>query len=152
MSNINVPLLLAGENTPRVVIYKDESHKLHEAFNVKDSAVILKGMPVSLTTEGTIEPYTGADGQIYLGVAVTDSINPAYKEQRNYSLEVTVAVEAYMTCNYVAKAAMDCGYVKPTGNLVNNHFIEVEASTDETKFICISPAEEANEVVRVLIR
>lgn len=28
-------LTLFGERTPRAVIYKSESHKLHQAFNVK---------------------------------------------------------------------------------------------------------------------
>lgn len=157
--NKNVPLTLGGEITPRTVIYKHESHKLHQAFVPKLEAQgstkrvqILKSQPVAITSEGEIEVYTGADGQIYLGIAVTDSINPAYKATRNYPIEVTVMVEAFAICNYVAKDVLECGYVKPNGDTVNNHFIQVEESADETKFICITPADEPNEVVQVLIR
>lgn len=157
--NKNVPLTLAGEITPRVTIYKSESHKLHQAFVPKlkaegstDRVVILKSQPVALTTDGEIEVYTGAEGQVYLGIAVTDSVNPAYKGTNNYPIEVTVMVEAFAICNYVAKAAMTCGYVNPTGDTVNNHFVVVEESADETKFICITPADEENDVVQVLIR
>lgn len=157
--NKNVPLTLGGEVTPRTVIYKHESHKLHQAFVPKQESVgsndrvkILKSQPVALTKDGEIEVYTGADDQIYLGIAVTDSINPAYKATRNYPIEVTVMVEAFAVCNYVAKAAMDCGYVKPNGDTVNNHFVQVEESDTKTKFICITPADDENDVVQVLIR
>lgn len=163
MSNIHykreVPLTLMGEITPRVVIYKSESHKLHQAFVPKlekpegtDRVKIFQGQPVALTTDGEIEPYTGADDQVYLGIAATDSINPAYPAKRNYPIEVTVMVEAYAICNYISDGKIDCGYVKPTGNTIQDHFIEVTASTDETKFIAIDPADEAGEIVQVLIR
>ena len=157
--NKNVPLTLAGEVTPRTVIYKHESHKLHQAFVPKLKAPsnterihMLKSQPVALTTDGEIEVYTGAEGQIYLGIAVTDSINPAYKATRNYPIEVTVMVDAFAICNYVAAAALSCGYVKPTGDTVNNHFVTVGESATETKFICITPADDENDVVQVLIR
>ena len=157
--NKNVPLTLAGEVTPRTVIYKHESHKLHQAFVPKlkapsntERVQILKSQPVALTTDGEIEVYTGAEGQIYLGIAVTDSINPAYKATRNYPIEVTVMVEAFAICNYVAASALSCGYVKPTGDTVNNHFVTVGESATETKFICITPADDENDVVQVLIR
>lgn len=77
-------------------------------------------MPVALDTDGNIEPYIpGGDGsQVYLGIAVTDNINPAYQAQRNFPVEVTVAVEAFMVVNWVAKEAMECGYVKPTDTLL----------------------------------
>lgn len=41
-----------GGTTPRVVIYKSESHKLHQAFPVKDSVKIYAGNPVAITTDG----------------------------------------------------------------------------------------------------
>ena len=55
MANILQPgekLTLYGQKTPRVSIYKHESHKLHQAFNVKEGATIVQGMPVALTKEG----------------------------------------------------------------------------------------------------
>lgn len=33
--NKDQAMTLFGEKTPRAVIYKSESHKLHQAFNVK---------------------------------------------------------------------------------------------------------------------
>lgn len=157
MNYQNVPLTLAGEVTPRTVLYKSESHKLHQAFVPKikegtERVQILKSQPVALTKDGEIEPYTGGEDQVYLGIAVTDSINPAYKATRNYPIEVTVMVEAFAICNYVAKEALQCGYVKPNGDTVNSHFVQVEESDSETKFICITPADEANDIVQVLIR
>ena len=94
--NQDQPMTLFGEKTPRAVIYKSESHKLHQAFCVKENKVIHQGMPVALDTDGNIEPYIpGGDGsQVYLGIAVTDNINPAYQAQRDFPVEVTVAVEA----------------------------------------------------------
>lgn len=145
------PLTLIGEKTPRVVIYKSESHKLHQAFNVVEGKTIVKGMPVKLNINGSIEPYDGTG--IYLGVAVTDSINPAYKEQRAYPIEVTVMVEGFIICNYAPKANITaCGYVKPTTDEpAGGRFPVVEESLDETKFINLAPAE-VGEVIPVLIR
>lgn len=148
------PLTLFGQKTPRAVIYKSESHKLHQAFCVKEGQKIVQGMPVALGKDGLIEPFIpGGDGsQIYLGVAVTDNINPAYASQRNYPVEVTVAVEGYMICNWVAVAAIYAGYVAPMGKLLNDRFIIAQSSVEETKFISLLPADEANDVIQVLIR
>ena len=44
-----------GGTTPRVVIYKSESHKLHQAFPVKASVKIYARNPVAITIDGTIE-------------------------------------------------------------------------------------------------
>lgn len=146
------PMTIMGEKTPRVVIYKSESHKLHEAFCVKEGEKIIKGMPVAITDMGEIESYKADSNQVYLGIAVTDNINPAYAGQRSFPVEVTVMVEAFATCNYVSDAALKPGYVKPTGVIKNNHFVEVTKSTDETNLIAITEATDANEIVRVLVR
>lgn len=151
--NQDQPMTLFGEKTPRAVIYKSESHKLHQAFCVKESKVIHQGMPVALDTDGNIEPYIPDESsQVYLGIAVTDNINPAYQAQRNFPVEVTVAVEAFMVVNWVAKEAMECGYVKPTNILLIDRFITAESSDKETKFISIVPADEANDIIQVLVR
>ena len=101
-------MTLFGERTPRAVIYKSESHKLHQAFNVKADTKIVQGMAVALGTDGLIEPFIpgGAGSQVYLGIAVTDNVNPAYQPQRNFPVEVTVAVQGYMILNWVAKEAL----------------------------------------------
>lgn len=163
-------LTLYGDKTPRVAIYKHESHKLHQAFHVKTDAKIVQGMPVALTTEGAdnapvIEPYTGSG--VYLGVAVTDSVTPAYKAQLNYPIEVTVAVEGYVICYYAAAGAITPGWVKPkvtSGAVVlyDNRYTEVEMSVDgssnpaETNFIALdvaaAPSSGVCELVPVLVR
>lgn len=146
-------LTLFGERTPRAVIYKSESHKLHQAFNVKAGEKIVQGMPVALNEEGLIYPCTDTATQVYLGVAVTDNVNPAYQPQRNFPVEVTVAMEGYMICNWVSNAAdLKAGYVVPSGDLLNGRFVKANQSTDATPFIAIIPADEANEVIQVLIK
>ena len=148
-----VPLTKMGEKTPRVVIYKSESHKLCQAFNVVEGKTIVKGQPVQLNENGSIEPYQGEDESVYLGIAITDSINPAYPGQRAFPIEVTVMVEGFMVCNYTPKTELTkCGYVKvTTDEPVGNRFPQVEESTDKTKFINLAPAA-VGEVVPVLIR
>lgn len=147
-------LTLFGERTPRTVIYKSESHKLHQAFNVKEGKKILQGMAVAIGTDGLIEPYVpgGAGSQVYLGIAVTDNVNPAYQAQRGFPVEVTVMVSAFAVVNWVAKEQMDAGYVKPSDALLNERFTVAEVSAQESKFISIVPADEANDVIQVLIR
>lgn len=150
--NKDQPMTLFGEKTPRAVIYKSESHKLHQAFCVKDGETILQGMPVALGEDGLIEPYTEST-QVYIGVAVTDNVNPAYQAQNKFPVEVTVAVEGYMICNWVSNAAdLKAGYVVPSGDLLNGRFVKANQSTNATPFIAITPADEANEVIQVLIK
>lgn len=150
--NKNVPLTILGEPTPKVVIFKSESHKLCEAFNVAEGKTIIKGMSVVLDEDGNITPFTGAEGEVYLGIAITDSVNPAYRAQRNFPVEVTVMVEAFAVVHKVSNGEVKPGYVKPTGTVINKMYEEVEASTTETKFISIDAADEANQILRVLVR
>ena len=100
-------LTLFGERTPRAVIYKSESHKLHQAFNVKAGEKIVQGMPVALNEEGLIYPCTDT--------------------------------------------ATQAGYVTPDGELLNDRFVKANQATS-TQFIALNPAEEANEVIQVLIK
>lgn len=148
-------MTLFGKRTPRAVIYKSESHKLHQAFNVKADTKIVQGMAVALGTDGLIEPFIPGDADshvVYLGIAVTDNVNPAYQPQRNFPVEVTVAVQGYMILNWVAKKALNCGYINPTADLLHDRFTIAEAATDESQFIAITPADGANDVIQVLIR
>lgn len=144
-------LTLFGERTPRAVIYKSESHKLHQAFNVKAGEKIVQGMPVALDEDGLIYHCTDPSTQVYLGVAVTDNVNPAYQPQRNFPVEVTVAVEGYMICNWVSNGTIEAGYVTPDGELLNDRFVKAKQGIS-TPFIALNPAEEANEVIQVLIK
>ncbi len=150
--NKNVPLTLMGEQTPKVVIFKSESHKLCEAFNVAEGKTIIKGMAVALNEDGNITPFTGAEGEVYLGIAITDNVNPAYRAQRNFPVEVTVMVEAFAVVHKVSNGEVKPGYVKPTGTVINKMYEEVAQSTTETKFISIDAADDANQILRVLVR
>lgn len=145
-------LTLFGERTPRAVIYKSESHKLHQAFNVKAEEKIVQGMPVALNKDGLIYPCTDVATQVYLGVAVTDNVNPAYQPQKSFPVEVTVAMEGYMICNWVSSGNIEAGYVTPNGKLLNDRFVKADQATSSTQFIALNPAEEANEVIQVLIK
>lgn len=144
-------LTLQGQNTPKVVIFKSESHKLHQAFVVADNATIVKGMAVKLDTDGKISPYTGEG--VYLGIAVTDNVNPAYQGQRNFPVEVTVAVQGFAIINAAANEAINAaGYVKPTSNVLNSRFVKYSTSAAETNFIALNSADEANELIQVLVK
>lgn len=152
-----------GGTTPRVVIYKSESHKLHQAFPVKDSVKIYAGNPVAITTDGTIELLTKDNEANYLGIAVTDNINPAYKESANAgSVEVTVAVQGFMIINAIsAEAALNAGPVEiGTGMDATNHFTKfktftqagAEAATRPVNFISLTKASAKDELIQVLCK
>lgn len=148
-----------GGTTPRVVIYKSESHKLHQAFHVKDSVKIYAGNPVAITADGRIELLTNANEANYLGIAVTDSINPAYKESANAgSVEVTVAVQGFMIINAISEAALDAGPVEiGTGMDATNHFTKFKTFTQDeaatpVKFISLTKASAKDELIQVLCK
>lgn len=151
-----------GGTTPRVVIYKSESHKLHQAFPVKASVKIYAGNPVAITTDGTIELLTNANEANYLGIAVTDNINPAYKESANAGpVEVTVAVQGFMIINAISEAALNAGPVEiGTGMDATNHFTkfktftqaDVAAATRPVNFISLTKASAKDELIQVLCK
>ena len=151
-----------GGTTPRVVIYKSESHKLHQAFPVKASVKIYAGNPVAITTNGTIELLTKANEANYLGIAVTDNINPAYKESANAGpVEVTVAVQGFMIINAISEAALNAGPVEiGTGMDATNHFTkfktftlaDVDAVTRPVNFISLTKASAKDELIQVLCK
>lgn len=139
-----------GGTTPRVVIYKSESHKLHQAFPVKASVKIYAGNPVAITADGTIELLAKSNEANYLGIAVTDNINPAYKESANAGpVEVTVAVQGFMIINAISEAALNAGPVEiGTGMDATNHFTKfktftqagTDAATRPVNFISLTKA------------
>lgn len=149
-----------GGTTPRVVIYKSESHKLHQAFPVKASVKIYAGNPVAITTEGTIELLTEANEANYLGIAVTDNNNPAYKESANADLvEVTVAVQGFMIINAISETALNAGPVE-IGTGMDNHFTKFKTSaragadavTRPVNFISLTKVSAKGELIQVLCK
>lgn len=152
-----------GGTTPRVVIYKSESHKLHQAFPVKASVKIYAGNPVAITTDGTIELLTKDNEANYLGIAVTDNNNPAYKESANAGpVEVTVAVQGFMIINAISEAALNAGPVEiGTGMDATNHFTKFktftqagadDAATRPVNFISLTKASAKDELIQVLCK
>jgi hypothetical protein len=152
-----------GGTTPRVVIYKSESHKLHQAFPVKDSVKkIYAGNPVAITADGKIELLTNANEANYLGIAVTDNTNPAYKESANAGpVEVTVAVQGFMIINAISEAALNAGPVEiGTGMDATNHFTKfktftqagADAATRPVNFISLTKASAKDELIQVLCK
>lgn len=151
-----------GGTTPRVVIYKSESHKLHQAFPVKASVKIYAGNPVAITTDGTIELLTKGNEANYLGIAVTDNINPAYKESANAGpVEVTVAVQGFMIINAISEAALNAGPVEiGTGMDATNHFTKFKtftqadaaSATRPVNFISLTKASAKGELIQVLCK
>lgn len=153
-----------GGTTPRVVIYKSESHKLHQAFPVKDSVKvkIYAGNPVAITADGKIELLTNANEANYLGIAVTDNTNPAYKESANAGpVEVTVAVQGFMIINAISEAALNAGPVEiGTGMDDTNHFTKfktftqagADAATRPVNFISLTKASAKDELIQVLCK
>ena len=151
-----------GGTTPRVVIYKSESHKLHQAFPVKGSVKIYAGNPVAITTDGKIELLTKGNEANYLGIAVTDNNNPAYKESANAGpVEVTVAVQGFMIINAISEAALNAGPVEiGTGMDATNHFTKfktftqagADAATCPVNFISLTKASAKDELIQVLCK
>lgn len=151
-----------GGTTPRVVIYKSESHKLHQAFPVKTSVKIYAGNPVAITPDGTIELLTKSNEANYLGIAVTDNNNPAYKASANAgSVEVTVAVQGFMIINAIAETTLNAGPVEiSTGMDATNHFTKfktftqagADAATRPVNFISLTKASAKDELIQVLCK
>ena len=143
-----------GGQTLQAVIYKSESHKLHQAFPVKDGDTIVHGQPVKLNTDGTISPYTGAEDEVYLGIAVNYSKYPAYPAMAAW-VEVTVMMEGFAIIHGIAKDNItETGYVQTDGTLDDSGTypnFSPSVSGAETKFIAISMAE-ADDLVQILVK
>lgn len=143
-----------GGRTPQAVIYKSESHKLHQAFPVNDGVTIVQGQPVKLNTNGTISPYTGVEGEVYLGIAVNYSKYPAYPATAA-GVEVTVMMEGFAVIHGIAKDAITkTGYVQTNGTLDASDTypnFSLSESGAETKFIAINVAE-VGDLVQILVK
>lgn len=142
-----------GGRTPQAVIYKSESHKLHQAFPVKDGNTIVQGQPVKLNPNGTISPYTGTEDEVYLGIAVNYSKYPAYPATA-VGVEVTVMMEGFAVIHGIANAEIKTGYVQTDGTLdASGTYPNFSPSTSgvETKFIAINGAE-VDDLVQILVK
>lgn len=153
---------LIGNKTPRSAIYKIESHKLHHAFNVKGGETIRKGQMVVIEEDGTISPFKSSSKlDKVIGVAVTDSINPAYAETKQHGpIEVTVATIGYaIVWGAAGEATLKAGPVKPTGDLdsTNQYAKYSKITVDDTTYagniraINLTQATSDGDPIQVLI-
>ena len=121
---------------------------------VKKGDTIVQGQPVKLNTDGTISPYTGASGEMYIGIAIGYSQYPAYPPTAA-GVEVTVMVQGYTIIHGIAKAEITTtGYVQTDGTLDDSGTypnFSPSASNAETPFLAINTAE-AGELVRILAK
>ena len=152
--NENQAMVRTGSPTPQTVIFKSESHKLHQAFPVAKGTdgkpkVIVAGQPVMLNANGTIEAYFGTG--VYLGIATTNSESPAYPEG-NLGYEVTVMVEGFAVVYAQASAAVTPGYVVPEKLDADSQYVTYKTSGSATNFIALTPATEAGELIQVLVK
>ena len=139
-------MAMVGVKTPQAVIYKSESHKLHQAFVVKNDETIIQGQPVMLNADGTISPYVGGEG-VYLGIAMTDSVYPAYPGN-----EVTVMVEGFAVVYGLSRNNVDAGYVDPEALSEGDMYVHYATSEEETHFIALNKATEGDDLIQVLVR
>ena len=143
-----------GGRTPQAVIYKSESHKLHQAFPIKNGDTIVQGQPVKLNTDGTISPYTGVEGEVYLGIAVNYSKYPAYPATAA-GVEVTVMMEGFAVIHGIAKGEIkNTTYVQTDGTLDDSGTypnFSPSVSGAETKFIAINKAD-VDDLVQILVK
>lgn len=143
-------MALVGQKTPQAVIYKSESHKLHQAFVVKTGENIIQGQPVQINEDGTIQAWKKEKdgGRPYIGIAVTDSYYPAYPGN-----EVTVAVRGFMVVYGLSNGEIKAGPVTPDPTAPvddTNTYIKYNQGTDD-EFIALNTAS-AGELIQVLVR
>lgn len=155
------PFQLVGYPTPVAAVYKNESHKLHQAFPVEEEKTIIAGMPVALNNDGTISPYTGAADEIYLGIAVTQSIKPAYPTLPQ-APEVTVMMEGFAIVYGVSNGVIKPGYVQVVdGTTDDSGFVKYKqsitgtgdtAKAAPTNFIAINATENTGDLLQILVK
>ena len=144
-------MALVGQKTPQAVIYKSESHKVHQAFVVKTGENIIQGQPVQINEDGTIQAWKKEKdgGRPYIGIAVTDSYYPAYPGN-----EVTVAVRGFMVVYGLSNGEIKAGPVTPDPTAPvddTNTYIKYNQGTDD-EFIALNTASSAGELIQVLVR
>lgn len=139
-------MVKVGMPTPQAVIYKSESHKLHQAFNVATGKDIIQGQPVKLNEDGTIEGYKGTG--VYLGIAMTNSKYPAYPTD-----EVTVMMEGFAVIYGISNGEIKASYVIPdkADPDEDSQYIKYNQGIS-TPFIALNTATEAGELIQILVK
>lgn len=144
---------ILGAKTKKAVIYKHESHKLHQAFSVKEAEeeTIDAGNPVMLNTDGTISNYDGTG--LFIGIAMTPGAANVYPPS-TLGKEITVAVRGYMIVRAVAAETIDATqYLEPAGVHATEPYFTYKktATATETKFVALSQAAAEGDLIEILI-
>jgi hypothetical protein len=144
-----------GQQSPLACIYKHESHKLSQAFNAKIVAgkpvEIVSGDLVALNADGTVAKYTGATGQIYIGIALTSSVTPAYPNVDHSACEVTVAVVGYIVLYAKANngSALNATYIIPDGTY-SDGYTNFKVNATATNWINLTAGAADGDMIQVL--
>jgi len=157
---------MVGQVTPNAVIFKSESHKLHHSFPLKSGKTVKQGQMVVLNTDGTVQGFESGDSLTkVIGVAVTNSANPAYVSSKQHGpVDITVATRGYAIVYGVSGAALNAGPVKPNGSFdsTGKYAAYVQAGAgnmsgtppvlpDVINGIALNAATDAGELIQVLI-
>lgn len=150
--NYNNPQLMAsvGMPTPQTVIYKSESHKLCQAFPVKEGQTIVQGQPVYLNQDGTISPFFGTGNEIYLGIALTNSEYPAYPPAPA-GVEVTVMVDGFAIVYGMSNGEIKAGPVTPDNLPADSQYVYYNQGI-ENRFIALNTASAKGELIQILVK
>lgn len=136
-----------GTNTTGTIFLKGaESHKLHQAFMVADSASVKVGQPVKLNAAGEVVP--AVSGELNVNIIGYSVHNGTEGD------EVTVAMKAYALIYVKPAAAVNAGPVKYDGlNAEDNRFGSVTTAADGTTLMgwCIAPTTGANQLTLVAV-
>lgn len=148
-------MTIMGDRTPRAIIQKSESHKLHHAFAVAQGKTIYQGQQVVLLEDGTVRAYEADDAnKMILGIAVTDNVNPAYAASKQNEVEVTVAMRGYMIIYGVnnTAGALKAGPVKPQGTRKGTYdYYVADATTEYPVAINLTKAAAKDDLIQILI-
>ena len=132
-------------STPKTPIFKSESHKLHDAYEVKAGNSVKTGQPVKLDPTGTIVPAGAAETNVnIIGIAIMDGAAGD---------TVTVMTKGYAIIWCEAEGAVVAGPVK-TGTGMGTTYLQVTDDTvgDANAFgWCLDAVADTMEC-RVLIR
>jgi len=137
-----------GENTKSVFLKAIEANKLHQEFEVKAGATVIKGQPLKLAADGTVEP------------AATDEL--AF-QVIGYSLHnrgagelLTVAMKPMAIIWSQSAGALAAGPVKilataPTDPFYRSYVATAHATGADVIGYALDAAVGAGELVRVAI-
>ena len=137
-----------GEKTKSVFLKAIEANKLHQEFEVKAAAAVVKGQPLKLAVDGTVEP-AATDELAFLVIGYAMHTRAAGEL-------VTVAMKAMAILWTQSAGALNAGPVKilataPTDPLYRSYVATAHATGADVVGYALDAATGADELVRVAI-